>query len=314
VKPMSIKSFQIIERRAFVICLSSLLLAACVSIGFARQGGPTADWRSIVEAERAFSRASVEKGTRAAFIENLADDSILFRPQPVNGKRWMEEHPAPAGLLTWQPIFADVSSAGDMGYTTGPWEFRKERLDDKPVAHGQYVTVWKKQANGVWKVAIDLGIGNPAPAAAPPAETQSPASNQPVKTRKLLTDLEAERSALTRLETDFAKRVAEKKTLDAFISYLADDVRLFRMNAFPAVGREATRSLLAVNPGLLGWKPLRADVARSNDLGYTYGTYEFKAADEKASEKGNYLRIWKRQRQGEWKVVLDILSPIPPEA
>ena len=101
----------------------------------------------------------------------------------------------------------------------------------------------------------------------------------------------------------------------AFLSHLADDVRVYREDAFPAVGRKAARALLAKKPGSLTWQPTKAEVAHSGDVGYTYGTYQFKAADGKTSEEGNYLRVWKRQGgTGKWKVVLDLLNPIPPPA
>ncbi len=289
------------------------LLCVLVASGLAqRNDDRDANLRSLVEAERGFARASIDKGTRAAFIENLADDSILFRPRPVAGKKWMEEHKATPGVLTWQPLFADVSSAGEMGYTTGPWEYREKSLEDQPVAHGQFVTVWKRQTNGAWKVAVDLGTSNPKPSE-PAPEVTSPAGNQGKKKQKDLgTDTEAGRVALVKLENDFSKHLAAKTTVDAFLSYLAADVRLFRTGAFPAVGREAARAMLAAKPGLLTWQPTKAEVSRSGDLGYSYGSYELKASDGKQAESGNYLRIWKRQPDGKWKVVLDLLNPMPP--
>jgi ketosteroid isomerase-like protein len=55
-----------------------------------------------------------------------------------------------------------------------------------------------------------------------------------------------------------------------------------------------------------------ADISRSGDLGYTYGMYDLKASggDQKL-EHGNYVRVWKRQTNGRWKVVIDILNPMP---
>lgn len=289
-----------------------LLLCALVASALAQKNDERdANLRSLVEAERGFARASIDKGTRAAFIENLADDSILFRPRPVAGKKWMEERKATPGVLTWQPIFADVSSAGEMGYTTGPWEYRAKNLGDEPVAHGQFVSIWKRQANGTWKVAVDLGTENPKPEKPAPEVTFPAGNGGHKKQQKPETDAEAGRVALVKVEDDFSKHLAAKTTVDAFVSYLADDVRLFRTNAFPAVGREAARAMLAAKPGLLTWQPTKAEVSRSGDLGYSYGSYEFKAS-EGFAESGNYLRIWKKQADGKWKVVLDLLNPIPP--
>jgi ketosteroid isomerase-like protein len=297
-------------RKAVFILLLLSVLAPAVLTQKKKKTDRDASLRSLVEAERGFASMAVAQGIKASFIANLADDGILFRPGPVAGKKWMEERPARKGLLTWRPAFADVALADDMGYTTGPWEFRPEKMEDKPVAYGHFVTVWKRQADGKWKVALDLGIGHPEP----PAAMSNPEVISPANKNLKPKDAEAERAALLKLESDISKSAAAQKVTDAVLSYLADEGRVYRDDAFPAVGREAARALLETKPGSVAWHPAKADVSRSGDLGYVYGTYEFKAADGKSSEAGNYLRIWKRQADGKWKVVLDLLSPIPPPA
>src|SRR5262245_52482272 len=84
------------------------------------------DVASLIDAERAFARASAEKGTRAAFLVYLADDAVLFRPEPVKGKSWYRAQAASTSSLVWEPEFADVSASNDLGYTAGPWAFRAD--------------------------------------------------------------------------------------------------------------------------------------------------------------------------------------------
>jgi hypothetical protein len=62
--------------------------------------------------------------------------AVVFRPMAVNGKQWYQQRPPSPGRLSWEPIYADISAAGDMGYTTGPWEFRKNSTDAEAVAFG----------------------------------------------------------------------------------------------------------------------------------------------------------------------------------
>src|SRR4051812_3029105 len=69
--------------RRTVIC-SILCLGLAALRGHAET--PAEAVRALVDAERNFSQAGQEKGTRAAFLEFLADDAIVFRPGPVNGK------------------------------------------------------------------------------------------------------------------------------------------------------------------------------------------------------------------------------------
>src|SRR6201988_1807904 len=80
--------------------------------------------KTMVETEQTFSKTAAEKSTRDAFMAFIADDGLLFRPGAVNGKQRMPAHPVPPSekrpLPAWQPAFADMSSAGDLGFTTGP--------------------------------------------------------------------------------------------------------------------------------------------------------------------------------------------------
>ena len=292
-----------------IIC-SSVLVVGSTS----QKMEPVSSLRELVDTERAFAKASGEKGTRTAFMEFIADDGILFRPTAVKGKQWMVEHPLPPtpkrSVLSWQPIFADVSAAGDMGYTTGPWEFKQNIEDDKPTDFGNFVTVWKKQADGTWKFVVDLGISNPQPAS-------SPSVWQPAATRKsgkptTKIDAVTEQSVLIRRERDFSNASAKQGAVKAFLNYSASDARLFRNDNFPFVGKSAAAKALATNKNVWTWEPAFADVSRSADLGYTYGSYELRNNDAVLTEKGNYLRIWKKQN-GPWRVVLDVTNPLPPE-
>ncbi|HSD47971.1 MAG TPA: hypothetical protein VLB87_15190, partial [Pyrinomonadaceae bacterium] len=99
----------------------------------------------MVQTEQAFSRMAAEKNTRDAFMAFIADDGLLFRPGAVNGKKWMQEHPVPPSdkhpLLAWQPSFAGMATAGDLGFTTGPWEFKEDVKDEKPAGYGHFVTL-----------------------------------------------------------------------------------------------------------------------------------------------------------------------------
>src|SRR5512138_2828830 len=92
--------------------------------------------QQMVQTEQAFSRMAAEKNTRDAFMAFIADDGLLFRPTAVNGKQWMNEHPVPPSdkhpMLAWQPVFAQMAIAGDLGFTTGPWEFKADIKDAKP--------------------------------------------------------------------------------------------------------------------------------------------------------------------------------------
>ena len=296
------------------LILSLLMICAFIATAHAQNSENLTDFRAMVQTERAFSRMSEEKGTRAAFAEFIADNGILFRPTAVFGKKWMQEHPLPAfptrSLLTWQPIFADVSRAGDLGYTTGPWQFKKDIQDTKPAAFGNFMTVWKRQANGLWRFVLDLGISNPEPKTTMPMV--EPGTFQPVKGSFQKVDQEAARTALLNVDREFSKASADQGAREAFLLYAAKDVRLFRNDHFPFVGKTAAADALAPMTADWTWTPSFAGVSVSGDLGYSYGIYELreKSGTGSVSERGNYARVWKKVA-GAWKLEVDVADPLP---
>ena len=87
------------------------LLSTVVALATAAAPGPDA-LQSLVDAERGFSRMSVEQGMKDAFLGNLADDGVVFQPLPVNGRRVWEARAKSPATLIWEPAFAEVSAAG----------------------------------------------------------------------------------------------------------------------------------------------------------------------------------------------------------
>ncbi len=265
-----------------------------------------ADLKSLVEAEREFSKTSEKKGIREAFLTYLSDNAILFRPNAVNGRRYMTDQPVDRGKLTWTPIFADVSAAGDLGYTTGPYEYRLP--ESESVGHGHYVSVWKKQPNGKWRVVIDLGIVHPQPEA-PPGDVSSPPASDASSAKP---DVEAARANLLAVDTAFSDVSVGQGLLTAYEAYAADEIRLYRMREFPQTGKPAMRAALSETAGRLTWKPAGGEVAQSGDLGVTYGVTEFLPGNVQgvSPTPGSYMRIWRRQAAG-WRVVVDVVILLP---
>jgi ketosteroid isomerase-like protein len=72
----------------------------------------------------------------------------------------------------WQLLRAAISSGEDLGYTIGSYEITQSDEQGKRVAStGKYVTIWRKQPDGSWKVVFDSGVPDspPQPAAKPDA-------------------------------------------------------------------------------------------------------------------------------------------------
>ncbi|MEO7263557.1 MAG: DUF4440 domain-containing protein [Ferruginibacter sp.] len=122
---------------------------------------------ALMDADRAFSTLSEVKGMRNAFMEYMDSNAVLLRPDhlPIIGARAVEyllEQNDSGYTLKWQPHNAMVSRSADLGYTFGIWALQPKGQDT--VLYGTYVSIWKKQQNGVWKYVLDAGndgLGEP---------------------------------------------------------------------------------------------------------------------------------------------------------
>ncbi|HEX8279922.1 MAG TPA: nuclear transport factor 2 family protein [Chthoniobacterales bacterium] len=264
----------------------------------------------MVENEGKFFQMGQEQGTRAAFLAYLADDAILFQPGPVNAKESWTKRPAEGISLKWRPLFAAMSRSADLGYTTGPAEWRRNKDDEKPFGYGQFLSMWRKQKDGAWKVVVDIGSEVPGPAKTeetPEVEYAIPdggASPPPAP------DKTASQRLLRNAEGKFAN-VARTDSTAALLGSASESVRVHRQGVFPAVGRDAAGLMLSVGRGTLTHEKLGGAMSEAGDLAYTYGKYTRTRPDK--AERGHYLQIWRLEGDGAFKIVLDYQAPLPAE-
>lgn len=142
----------------------SLLLTGLILFSvWARAETPMEAARAMVDAEKKFYQAGQKQGTRPAFLAFLADDGIVFRPGPVNGKEAWEKRPETGFDLVWEPTLAVIARSRDFGYDTGPAKWRANKKEKEFSGYGHFISIWKKQKDGSWKVALDCGIENLKP-------------------------------------------------------------------------------------------------------------------------------------------------------
>lgn len=296
-------------------CLFVLILSLGALSAFAQDQTISPTLASLFDAERAFAKRCSEVGIRASFMEFFTDDAIVFRPHPVKYKEAVKDRPAPpnplAFALEWEPIFGEVSAAGDMGYDTGPSAFMDKTAEKPTPSYGFFFSVWKKQPDGNWKVVLDVGGAQTTePYTGSREPTTAPAMKK--KTTNTKVNVETERANLLNAERAFLKSAQTDGMVKAFAKYLSHYARLHRNGVQPILGQDEIVKFLAQTSVTPAWEPMFADVAQSGDLGYTYGSYELKEKDA-TSEKGHYARVWKRGANNQWQVVLDTTSPLPPE-
>jgi ketosteroid isomerase-like protein len=278
----------------------SWLFAA--GLGFALlplHAGPLDDAvRAMVDAEKKFYETGQAKGTRAAFLEWLADDAIVFRPGPVNGKEAWGKRPEIGLDLVWEPTFAAIARSGDFGYDTGPAKWRADKKEPNFTGYGHFISIWKKQKDGTWKVALDCGIENPEP----PGKTETLRMVVPEGPGK------GEHHFWAGAMKNFHE-IAQDDSTRAILEFAALEIRIYRDGHFPAVGREAANSLLKEVNGKTTYGPFAGASSSSRDLAYNYGKYTTVRAE--ITEQGHYLQIWQIDASGAWKLALDWQQPLP---
>jgi ketosteroid isomerase-like protein len=149
------------------------LVSSLVLIGLSlacqqqRSPGPSdqraSDERAVWEADVAICKVAAAKNLEES-LSFYADDASAFPPNTpmLTGKqsirKWVSELMATPGFaMSWQPTKVETSRGGDLAYTVGTYQLTMNDPKGKPVAdRGKYVTVWKKQPDGRWKMVADI--------------------------------------------------------------------------------------------------------------------------------------------------------------
>jgi ketosteroid isomerase-like protein len=257
---------------------------------------------SLIAAEKAYAKLAGEKGFREASISVFADDAVIFAPSAVNGKKfWREAKKDP--VISWRPAFASISRSGELGYTTGPWESRKSRDVEKPEAFGHFVTIWQKNKDNIWKVALDVGLDHPQPRR---VETEI---RTYVRNAAILHS-ESATADLEKTQHSFSESLKDGET-DAIIDNASDDIRFYRAGQLPIVGKIAAKKMLSEEDAKTSRIPRGAGTSDPLDLAYEYG--EFVSGRDDATQHGIYLCIWRLESDGAWKIALDLQKSAPIE-
>jgi ketosteroid isomerase-like protein len=126
----------------------------------------SSDTQVLIDADKRFA-ADVLKGGGAVFVSWFADDAVTLSNQKatVQGKSAITSQATwkPDDYqLTWTPDGARIGPSRDMGVTWGRFEGRSRDHQGNPlVTSGRYITVWRKDKSGQWKVVLDAS--NDAP-------------------------------------------------------------------------------------------------------------------------------------------------------
>ncbi len=257
--------------------------------------------QAMVETERAFAQAATQKGIRDSFLDYFAADSIAFTPAPISATARLRERPSRAfseAALRWEPRTGDVAASGDLGWLTGPSTFTDHTVANPHPQPGNYLSIWRRQADGEWRVYIDQGSQPPEPVSFAPGFTRFafPSRYRGGET--------GARASATLQAADRALNAAlGARGGAAYAEVTTEGSRLHRSGSMPSVGRAQIEKWMKEHASAMTATTGAAESALSGDLGYSYGRFEVTAP---APKSGAYVRVWQRDANGKWFVVVDV--------
>jgi ketosteroid isomerase-like protein len=146
-----------------VLLCGSMAVAQCSPASKVAEPEAKADTKAaLMKADRDFFAAT--KARRAdGWMEFMTEETTISRDKPYSGLQAIratmsEDYKDPRFQLTWDPETAVILESGNMGYTSGHYVAVAPGPNNTTLKFGgQYITVWKKQKDGSWKVLWDGG-------------------------------------------------------------------------------------------------------------------------------------------------------------
>jgi ketosteroid isomerase-like protein len=278
--------------KAFV--LMAALLAAASSV-FAQQ-----ELQPLIEAQRSFEQSVIQKGMKAAYLEFLKDDAIVFEPGPVNGKvYWEWKQVDPSTQLERTLTYSDIDANGILGYTTGNWRTYQKGKSEGLAKFGQYVTIWERAPNGKFMASVDIAVTHDK---LPFSETDTPILTKQTRDVNL-----RQWSPADTLTSFLRLSMTSDRLGGAYDKFAAPDVRILRDGAPPIIGKKL--AVKAMNDYISVMFPRKYVLFQSADMAYTWNPCNFDNTSEGMVE-GNCLHIWKLRKK-KWYIVLGVFAPIP---
>ncbi|RYU86942.1 nuclear transport factor 2 family protein [Mucilaginibacter terrigena] len=258
---------------------------------------------SVVTAEENFNKLVERKGIKEGFLAVTDAEGIVFRPNAVKITEFYNSIDKQPGKLSWQPKIARISANGDLGFTAGPYVYQNGKSDDDKV-YGDYVSVWRLDADGKFKLLIDLGIQHPEPEQELVTDFKEPDLGKQKAPSK---DPFAGKNILTATDKTFNHSLS-LSSLAAYKEFLSPEARYYFPGFEPITGTDKILKFLD-NEGIsISGETVNVGRSTSNDLAYTYGTARIKKGN--IVNNYNYVRIWEIDANHRWNVLLEIFSTV----
>ena len=266
----------------------------------------------LLRADLARGDSVSRHGMPDGLAANLTDDVVYLRGElPIlRGRAAVRAIAAAESIATpfavrWQPVRAEASRDGKTGYSYGYTIVSAAANGTPSIRVDRYIAFWRHLPVG-WRIAAYAETyGAPPPPLTMP-ETATSAVLPDVAMSPGKGALEAIRAA----DVAFSNDAAKFGTGVAFGRYAAADAQMFSGPGEFITGPHAISESFGppTEKNTLVWHPVHGEVAASGDLGFTVGNAVFTGVREdgaKIERFSKYLTVWKKQRDGSWRYVVD---------
>jgi hypothetical protein len=283
------------------LILAATILIGCRELAIA-QTNPV-QVSKVVDAEQSFNKTIQRRGIKEAFLSVADPEGIVFKPEVVKITDFYNSIDKQPGTLLASPKFARISANGDLAFTAGPYTYQNGKSDDDKV-YGDYVSVWRADVEGKFKLLINLGIQHPEMEQEETTDFKDP---DPAKRVAPSKDPFNGRSII--IGTD--KIFNHELTVSAMATYqefMSPEGRYYFPGFDPITGSDKIMKFIG-NEGInISAETINVGRSTSNDLAYSYGRARIKKGEIVSNY--NYVRIWEIDKNHKWNVLLEVFSAV----
>ena len=265
----------------------------------------------LIHADLARADSVTRLGLSSGLASNFADDVVYLRGglPAIRGRTAARAVVAAESIGTnaavrWQPVRAEASADGGSGFSYGYAIYSTPATPAPSLRIDRYIAFWRRESQGWRIVGYAETYGTP-----PVAMTLPPAAASAALKDEPMSETEGALDAMRNADVDFSRDASARGTGIAFGNYAADDAQIFsEAGEFITGPQEITHSFGRPTKTGLVWHPVFGRVSSAGDLGFTVGYAVLTDATGAASpvrRNYKYLTVWRKQRDGRWRYVVD---------
>lgn len=254
----------------------------------------------LISADRNAAALSKQQSPYIALSSVIDKESVFYVPSAVNAFNYLNNRPNISDVMTWEPNFALLSKSQEFGVTSGKVQFQKVGAVQR---NGQYVTIWKRNKKGDWKIDLRAEVENYGKNEPKELFYVEP-DNSHYQKQRSKARLQQREDIVMSTDQLFSKILLADNQA-AYKEFLDDDVRFYFPWQEEISGKNNVLTFLKKQRIDIATTPIKVGRSYSGELAYSMGTAVVYEKDKEM--KFNYIRIWELKNDYQWKVALEML-------